>query len=223
MNDKRLVRRGEAALILAIIINSMGVLLMLQPGSGISAISSVPYAFSEVFPKLSLGTWTYIFQGLLVITLMVLKKRFVPSYLFSFVAGFLFGEMMDVNELWITKLPLSIPLRIFYFVLSYIIICFGIALSNRCKLPIIPTDLFPRDLSEIINKPYARVKIAFDVTCLFVTACLTYFALGKILGLGVGTVVAAFTMGKGVAIAGSLIDKRVTFVSVFHKELKEAV
>ena len=223
MNDKRLVLRGEAALILAIIINSMGVLLMLQSGSGISAISSVPYAFSEVLPKLSLGTWTYIFQGLLVITLMVLKKRFVPSYLFSFVAGFLFGEMMDVNELWITKLPLSIPLRIFYFVLSYIIICFGIALSNRCKLPIIPTDLFPRDLSEIINKPYARVKIAFDVTCLFVTACLTYFALGKILGLGVGTVVAAFTMGKGVAIAGSLIDKRVTFVSVFYKELKEAV
>lgn len=223
MNDKRLVLRGEAALILAIIINSMGVLLMLQSGSGISAISSVPYAFSEAFPKLSLGTWTYIFQGLLVITLMVLKKRFVPSYLFSFVVGFLFGEMMDVNELWITKLPLSIPLRIFYFVLSYIIICFGIALSNRCKLPIIPTDLFPRDLSEIINKPYARVKIAFDVTCLFVTACLTYFALGKILGLGVGTVVAAFTMGKGVAIAGSLIDKRVTFVSVFHKELKEAV
>ena len=223
MNDKRLVLRGEAALILAIIINSMGVLLMLQSGSGISAISSVPYAFSEAFPKLSLGTWTYIFQGLLVITLMVLKKRFVPSYLFSFVAGFLFGEMMDVNELWITKLPLSIPLRIFYFVLSYIIICFGIALSNRCKLPIIPTDLFPRDLSEIINKPYARVKIAFDVTCLFVTACLTYFALGKILGLGVGTVVAAFTMGKGVAIAGSLIDKRVTFGSVFHKELKEAV
>lgn len=223
MNDKRLVLRGEAALILAIIINSMGVLLMLQSGSGISAISSVPYAFSEAFPKLSLGTWTYIFQGLLVITLMVLKKRFVPSYLFSFVTGFLFGEMMDVNELWITKLPLSILLRIFYFVLSYIIICFGIALSNRCKLPIIPTDLFPRDLSEIINKPYARVKIAFDVTCLFVTACLTYFALGKILGLGVGTVVAAFTMGKGVAIAGSLIDKRVTFVSVFHKELKEAV
>ena len=222
MNDKRLVLRGEAALILAIIINSMGVLLMLQSGSGISAISSVPYAFSEAFPKLSLGTWTYIFQGLLVITLMVLKKRFVPSYLFSFVAGFLFGEMMDVNELWITKLPLSIPLRIFYFVLSYIIICFGIALSNRCKLPIIPTDLFPRDLSEIINKPYARVKIAFDVTCLFVTACLTYFALGKILGLGVGTVVAAFTMGKVIGLIGDQMDKHFRFVNFTQRRSQAA-
>jgi len=222
MENKRIVLRGEAALLAAIIINSIGVLLMLQSGSGISAISSVPYAFSEVFPNLSLGTWTYIFQGLLVITLMVLKKRFVPSYLFSFVAGFLFGEMMDINELWITKLPLSIPLRIFYFVLSYVIICFGIALSNRCKLPIIPTDLFPRDLAEIIGKPYSRVKITFDVTCLVVTACLTYFALGKILGLGIGTVVAAFTMGKGVAIVGNLIDKKFTFVSVLHKEVETA-
>ena len=218
MEDSRVILRGEAALILAIIINSIGVLLMLQSGSGISSISSVPYAFSEVFPRLTLGTWTYIFQGLLVITLMVCKKKFIPSYLFSFVAGFLFGELMDINELWITKLPTTIPLRIVYFVLSYGIICFGIALSNRCKLPIIPTDLFPRDLAQIINKPYAQVKITFDVTCLVVTACLTYFTLGRILGLGIGTVVAAFTMGKGVAIAGNLIDKKMTFVSFLQKK-----
>ena len=219
MKDGKFILRGEVVLLFAIIINSIGVLLMLQSGSGISAISSVPYAFSEVFPKLTLGTWTYIFQGLLVITLMVLKKRFVPSYLFSFVAGFIFGKLMDVNELWITNLPMSIPLRIVYFVVSYVILCFGIALSNRCKLPIIPTDLFPRDLAEIIKKPYARVKITFDVACLLVTACMTYFALGRILGLGIGTVVAAFTMGKGVDIAGKLIDKRMTFVSFLHKEL----
>ena len=218
MENKKVVLRGEVALAVAIFINSMGVLLMLQSGSGISAISSVPYAFSEVLPVLTLGTWTYIFQGLLVITLMVLKRKFVPSYLFSFVAGFLFGELMDIHELWIVKLPMSIQLRIIYFVLSYIILCVGIALSNRCRLPIIPTDLFPRDLSEIIKKSYSRVKIAFDVTCLLVTACLTFFALGKISGLGIGTVAAAFTMGKGVAIAGKLIDKKMTFVSVMHKE-----
>ena len=45
----------------------------------------------------------------------------------------------------------------------------GIALENRCQLPIIPTDLFPRELSEIIDKPYARVKIIFDVLCLATT------------------------------------------------------
>lgn len=42
MEDKKVVLRGEVALAVAIFINSMGVLLMLQSGSGISAISSVP-------------------------------------------------------------------------------------------------------------------------------------------------------------------------------------
>lgn len=212
-NDNKAVLRGELALVLVVIINSLGVLLMLHSGSGISAISSVPYAFNLVLPKLSLGTWTYIFQGLLVCALMIMRRKFVPAYLFSFVVGFAFGEMMDVHELWINRLPLNMPLRIFYFALSYLILCFGIALSNRCKLPIIPTDLFPRELMDITKQPYSRIKISYDVTCLAITACMTFFFLGHISGLGIGTVLAAFTMGKGVALVGEQIDKKASFVS----------
>ena len=187
-------------------------------GSGISAISSVPYAFSEVFTKLSLGTWTYLFQGALVLSLMILRKKFVPSYLFSFIAGFAFSELLDVNELWIGILPQTIPCRIAYFLISYFLLSIGIALENRCQLPIIPTDLFPRELSEIIKKPYARVKITFDVLCLATTGLLTGLMLGYLDGLGIGTIVAAFTMGKMVAITGNWIDQRVTFVSVLSKQ-----
>ena len=222
MKQQKKILRGEAALILAVIINSLGVLLMLQSGSGISAISSVPYAFQQVFPKLTLGTWTYLFQGLLICILMIMRKKFVPSYLFSFVVGFAFGEMMDLHELWITRLPLNIPLRILYFVLSYLIICFGIALSNRCKLPIIPTDLFPRELSDITSVGYPKIKIGFDVTCLAVTAGLTFFCLGHLDGLGVGTIAAALTMGKGVGIVGDWLDKRFRFITVFDKHKEQA-
>ena len=88
---------GEFALVLAVVINSFGVVLMLYSGSGISAISSVPYAFSEVFPRLSLGTWTYIFQGLLILSLMIMRRKFVPQYLFSFVVGFAFSGLLDVH------------------------------------------------------------------------------------------------------------------------------
>ena len=105
MEERQTVLRGELALLLAVVINSFGVVLMLRSGSGISAISSVPYAFSELFPRVSMGTWTYIFQGVLVLSLMVLRKRFVPEYLFSFVVGFFFGIMIDFHELWISWLP----------------------------------------------------------------------------------------------------------------------
>lgn len=54
--NSRLTLCGELALLVAVIINSFSVVLMLYSGSGISAISSVPFAFSEAFPKLTLGT-----------------------------------------------------------------------------------------------------------------------------------------------------------------------
>ena len=210
MEGKKLFR-GEAALGAAVIINSLGVVLMLYSGAGISAISSVPYAFSEVLPALTLGTWTYIFQGLLVLTLMIMRKKFVPSYLFSFVVGFVFGKLLDLHEMWINTLPDNIIMRVIYFIISYVLICIGIALSNRCGLPIVPTDLFPRELSDITGVKYSKIKIGFDIICLAVTAGLTFFCLGRIMGLGIGTVLAAFTMGKGIGFAGELIDRKFVF------------
>lgn len=211
--EKRILR-GEAALIIAVIINSFGVVLMLYSGSGISAISSVPFAFSEVLPRLSLGTWTYMFQGLLVLSLMILRKRFVPEYLFSFVVGFIFGKLLDANDLWIHILPDELWMRVIYFIISYLLISFGIALSNRCCLPVTPTDLFPRELSKIICVAYSRIKISFDIICLTVTAAMTVIFLGHLDGLGIGTVLAAFTMGKVIGIMGDHLDRHIQFVSL---------
>lgn len=213
------VMRGELALLMAVLINSFGVVLMLHSGAGISAISSVPYAFSVVLTKVSLGTWTYIFQGILILilSLMILRKKFVPQYLFSFVVGFAFSELLDVHELWIDRLPLNIPFRVLYFVISYLLLCIGIALSNRCKLPIIPTDLFPRELADITGIKYSRIKISFDVICLAITAAMTLIFLGHLKGLGIGTVLAAFTMGKVIGLIGEWMDRRMTFVSILEK------
>lgn len=211
MTKEKTLFRGEVALVTAVMINSLGVVLMLYSSAGISAISSVPYAFSQVFPFLSLGTWTYIFQGLLVLSLMIMRRKFVPSYLFSFVVGFVFGELLDLHELWIGVLPDSLPWRIVWFVLSYCLISIGIALSNRCGLPIVPTDLFPRELSDITKVGYPKIKISFDVSCLVITAALTFFGLGHIEGLGIGTLAAAFTMGKAVGLCGDFLDNRFRF------------
>ena len=216
--DKRPVWRGELALLIVILINSFGVVLMLDSGAGISAISSVPYAFSESFPALTLGTWTYIFQGLLVLSLMIMRKKFVAPYLFSFVVGFAFSEMLDVHEMWINVLPTAIGYRVLYFIISYLLLCIGIALSNRCGLPIIPTDLFPRELADITKVQYSRIKISFDVICLAVTALMTCIILGHLDGLGIGTILAAFTMGKVIGMIGDKMDQHVRFESFMTKK-----
>lgn len=222
MNNNEQTRplfRGELALAIAVALNSFGVVLMIYSGSGISAISSVPYAFSEVFPFLSLGTWTYLFQGTLILTLMVLRRRFVVSYLFSFAVGFVFSQLLDVHEGWIDVLPTSLGWCVAYFIVSYLLLCFGIALSNRCKLPIVPTDLFPRELAQITGLPYPRIKISFDAICLTVTAGMTFLFLGHLKGIGIGTVLAALTMGKVIGIMGVWLDKHFVF-DIYHRKTK---
>ena len=80
--------------------------------------------------------------------------------MFSFVVGFAFSEMLDLYESEINILPTAMGFRVLYFVISYLLICFGIALSNRCGLPIIPTDLFPRELSDITNSNIPKLRSA---------------------------------------------------------------
>lgn len=150
---------------------------------------------------------------------MVLRRRFVVSYLFSFVVGFVFSELLDLHELWINVLPVNPGWRVLYFVVSYLILCFGIALSNRCKLPIVPTDLFPRELAQITKITYPKVKISFDAICLLVTAGMTLLFLGHLQGIGIGTVLAALTMGKVIGIMGNWLDRH--FVFDIHHRLAE--
>ena len=59
----------------------------------------------------------------------------------------------------------------------------------------------------------SKIKVGFDVTCLAVTAGLTFAFLGHLDGLGIGTILAAFTMGKVIGLIGKWMDRHACFVS----------
>ena len=218
MNTKKIHFAGETALLLVLLINSLGVDLMSKSGLGISTISSVPLIFNNVFPIISFGTWNYIFQTLLVITLMILKRSFCPGYLFSFVIGIGFGKMIDVHNIWVQTLPNVLPLNVFYFIMGFFLMCFGICLANNCMLPIIPTDIFPRDLSEILKKKYKLIKTSFDLSCLTTTVILSLVILHRFYGIGIGTVFCAFLTGKTVSIIQKFVGEHIEFYRLTGKK-----
>lgn len=123
---KRTVFRGELALFITVMINSFGVVLMLYSGAGISAISSVPFAFSEVAPVISLGTWTYIFQAALILSLMIMRKnlfRHICSALWSDLHSASFWICMKRGLIFCQNL-----LDFAYCILLSVICCCALAL-----------------------------------------------------------------------------------------------
>ena len=155
--------RGEIGLLFALMINSLGIVLMLHSNGGITPVASFPYAVYEVWPVLSLGSWNFAFQCALVLLLMVLRKRIVPAYLCSFLFSFLFGRFVDFHNAWVNGIPQTLPLNLLCYFAGYLLLAFGVYVSNLSAMPILPTDLFPRDAAGIFRIPYRRFKVCYDI------------------------------------------------------------
>lgn len=210
MRDKK-VFLGEIALILGLICNSLASTLMVKSGFGISAISSVPYTLSLVFDNITYGVWNYIFQGFLVLILIILTKNFKIEYLISFFISIIFGYLIDFFNLFIPLFPNSIVLNTVYFLIGFGIQTIGMCLLLRSMTPVLPIDTFTRDLPKHYNKPYKNIKTKFDLSCLFTTILLSMVFLKRFAAIGIGTVVCAFITGNVVAYVGNKMDARYYF------------
>ncbi len=192
---------GELALGLALVINSLGVVLMLRSGGESPPFPACLTPCPWPCRPSPLGTWTYLFQG-----------RWWPGSWCC--AGGLSPPICSASwwgscsaSCWTFRRGGSPPAG-------------GAALAGGVFPAELPADLpghrpvqpvqyahyphrpVPREVAAITGLPYARVKIGFGASCLAGTVVLTLCCLGQVEGLGIGTVAAALTMGKVIGWMG---------------------
>ena len=59
-----------------------------------------------------------------------------------------------------------------------------------------PQDLFIREISAHFSLPFKVVKTVFDLSCVSLSLAVAFLALGRIVGVGAGTLVSALITGK---------------------------
>jgi len=186
----------EAALAIAILINSLNLCLLIKSSFGVSTLSSVPLVLSNIFTSNSLGTWTTVIQTVTVLLLIFITKQPRIGYFFSFLISIIFGCFVDAVTWMMLKWPLLIQWKICYFLFGFIGIAFGASLFIKCRLPITPFDLFVRDLSKYSGKNIKLVKTTYDLICVIVTLTLSLTFLYKIVGVGIGTILGVIFTGQ---------------------------
>lgn len=205
----------EIALLVAVMINSINLCLLVKSSFGISTLSSVPFVLSSVLSGLSFGTWTFLIQIITMIILVFIIKKFKTSYIFSFVVASFFSMFVDIVTLLMNGLPIGFWWRISYFLIGFVGLGFGAALFIKSKLPAMPFDLFVRDVSEEKNWSIRRVKIVYDLVSVGISIAVSYLFLHKIVGVGIGTIVSAFTMGIVVQFFVKILEKNYSFEPYF--------
>ncbi len=198
-------------LLVSLWIMTVGVAVCVRSMLGSSVISVLPYVFQSagadnLAPRLTIGQYTYIMNGLLVMgQILVLRRRFEPVQLFQLLVGFVFGSLIDLNMLLTSWL---IPVELWQKVIAQVggctVLGIGIALEVRCGSVTMPGEGFPVAISRVSGIEFPKVKICVDtgLVVLGLVACFAFFGHWLWHIVGIGTLFAMFYVGIVVKSVG---------------------
>lgn len=180
-----------------VLVSALGISLITLAGMGTSAVSSLAYVLTYVFPGISLGSFTFVVNcAMLGGQILVLRRRFQPIQLLQIPATFLFSFCID---LWMSLLASLVPQSYAGHWVVLLLGCtclgLGVALEVVPNVLILPCEGFVRVCSQEFHWDFGKTKTGFDLTMVAAAALLSLLDLGAVYGLREGTVVCALTVG----------------------------
>lgn len=202
-----------------ILINSFGIVLITKGALGTSQISSIPYVLSLQLPSISFGMFSFIMNMVyIVLQALLLRKQFKPFQLLQIVVNVVFSASIDV---FMAMLSFYAPQQLFTRVLSAvagcIVLAFGISVEVAPDLIMVPGEGIVAAISKVSGRRFGSVKVVFDVTLILIAALLSWLFFGNIVGVGVGTLLSAVSVGQFV----NLINRHVPLLQHIRALAKE--
>ena len=161
---------------------ALGIALITLAGMGTSAVSSLSYVLTFVFPGLSLGVFTFLVNcTMLVGQVLLLRHRFQSIQLLQIPATLLFSVCIDLwTELLAPLVPESYGARWVVLLLGCLSLGLGVALEVLPNVLILPCEGFVRTASQVFGWDFGKTKTGYDLAMVSAAALLSYLSLGAI-------------------------------------------
>ena len=191
--------KRSAVYLLGLFCVAIGVNISIKSNLGISAVTSLPYVFSQKFSSLTVGNWTtIIYCCYVLIQLALLGKNFKWYYLFQFAVATLFGFLVDGAALLTSLCVPSVSmylLRLVYVFISIVFIAFGIMLYLEADIMSMPAEGVNVAMSKRFKLPVSTCKVIFDVFIVSIAIILSFLFFKSLIGVREGTVIIAVLVG----------------------------
>ena len=175
------------------------VVLSIRYDLGVAAFSSVMYAVAEIY-HISLGTATIICYLIFVSMQCVLSKRITLTYALEIPLSLAFGLLTDLYDFLIPDFSLALVPGALCFSLTMFVTALGVFLCVKNRLILTPVEGIVQTISDVFKFPFSMVKNVYDVSLVAISAllCIAYGA--PFYGIGAGTVLSAFAIGRIIKI-----------------------
>lgn len=205
--EKKIIVKRCLLYILGVQILAAGMMLMVRCNLGVSVGTSVYYVLSCKFTAISLGVWSYLAHGFVLVLMMLILRKVKLFYLASFFTSMLLGYSMDFYGMLLPESFHGIVPRMALLCIGIVGVALGIALNYASGWPAAPFDTFSKEISKHFNWKISAVKTVFDVTCVTLSIIFGMILLEKIVGIGIGTVISAATTGVLVGGIKKILEK----------------
>ena len=217
MTAKKKTFSTELAYLVGNLTLAFGTALMAKADFGVSMVVAPAYILhlkvSQSLPIFSFGMAEYCLQGLLLIVLGLVMRRFKISYLFSFVTAVFYGLILDFFVWMIAPLPATVPVRGVYYLLGLPVTAFGVSCMFHTYISPGAYELFVKEASGKFGISITRFKIGYDCASCLVAIILSFafFGLWHFEGVSVGTIFCALVNGLIIGGFSRLLEKHFTF------------
>lgn len=192
--------------IMGILILGFGVILNTKTGLGVAAINSVPYSLSFM-TDLTLGNWTTILYIVFVVFQIIIYRKFDMKVILQIPFSYVMGALLDFYDNLITFIPIQMYQSLIMLVIAILMTGFGVYLVVSMNFIPNPPDGMVNALSYYLKKEFGQVKWIFDCCMMTITIVMTFVVMGKVIGVGIGTVISAIFVGRSIQMFSKICKK----------------
>ncbi len=222
---KKLSHTSELLWLLGTVFVALGVAICSKVGLGVSMIAAPAFVIQEAITSLwggiSVGMVEYIFQGLLLLILCLILRRFDWRYLLAFLVAVIYGYTLDLFLFLLRDVSFdALWLRWLMLLVGDTCTAFGVACFFRTYLPLQVYELFVAEVARCFHLPTGRVKWTFDGILLAVSILLAFLLFSDTGSfdwstlpssafhhIGLGTVVTTLINSPIITLMGKVLDR----------------
>ena len=221
----KIKKSSELLWVLGTVFVALGVSICSKADLGVSMIAAPAFvlyeAIAPIWSGFSVGMTEYIIQGLMLILLCLVVRRFDWRYLLAFAVAVLYGYTLNFflwllggvsfDEIW---------LRWVMLIVGDTVTALGVACFFRTYMPLQVYELFVAEVASRFRLNIHRVKLGFDMTLLALSVLLAVTLFGDVASfdwstigytsfhsIGLGTILTTLINSPIIALMSKLIDR----------------
>ncbi len=222
---KKMEKASEFLWLLGVVFVAFGVAICSKADLGVSMIAAPAFVIYEAIAPLwqgfSVGMTEYVVEGLMLVLLCLVIRRFNWRYLLAFAVAVLYGYILDLF-LWLMG-GISFDavwLRWVMLIVGDTVTAFGVACFFRTYMPLQVYELFVSELALRFRLSINKTKWCFDISLLALSLLLAFTLFGdagsfdfstiwhtSFHSIGLGTLVTTAINSPIIAFMGRLVDR----------------